>query len=301
MEDGSAFEADLVIAADGIGSKCRQYLPGAEDIAPTAWDEHAYRFVLSKERMLSNSTTASLMNSHESYSWVGPHTVVMAYKVAAGDLFNVVISTHRPNPGAPPESWTYPGDVETMRQLVSGWCPEVQALTSLIEDGECKLWTFGEISGLPAYSSPSGRFVVIGDAAHAVIPHAGQGVGMAVEDAASLAEFLNHLTSIGDPSKVMREWSTFRYARVENIRRMSHANAGVLLLPDGPEQVVRDEQWAAIMSKMKINPTKPSQRPAPNPDAKSIMDPQGAMWALGWDVFKESRQVCMQYLQAWKQ
>jgi len=45
---------------------------------------------------------------------------------------------------------------------------------------------------LPGWSSSSGRIIIIGDAAHAMPPDAGQGVSCAVEDAVVVALLLKH-------------------------------------------------------------------------------------------------------------
>ena len=48
---------------------------------------------------------------------------------------------------------------------------------------------------LPSWSSPSGKIIIMGDAAHAMPPDAGQGVSCAVEDAVAIAMFLKHYLS----------------------------------------------------------------------------------------------------------
>ncbi|CAN7372659.1 NAD(P)-binding protein [Ensifer sp. T173] len=62
------------------------------------------------------------------------------------------------------------------------------------------------------------RVVLLGDAAHAVSPHAGQGASMAIEDAVVLAACL---TAYGAPSRAFRAYETLRRDRVEHIVRIS--------------------------------------------------------------------------------
>ena len=56
---------------------------------------------------------------------------------------------------------------------------------------------------LPSWSSPSGKIIIMGDAAHAVPPYAGQGVSCAVEDAVAIAMFLKHYLSQGKSGEVI--------------------------------------------------------------------------------------------------
>ncbi|KAJ5093829.1 hypothetical protein N7456_009690 [Penicillium angulare] len=168
--------------------------------------------------------------------------VVLGYTVGSNMFYNLAISDPRPKVGVPPGSWNQPADVGTMRGLMSGWCQEVQALASLVEEDECASWTLGKVPKLLSYASASGRVVLIGDAAHALLPHAGQGAGMAMEDAASLAEFVGHSTSKDNISKIMSSWSQFRQKRVEHLREISHGNTSDMTFPDAPDQIARDDK-----------------------------------------------------------
>jgi len=61
------------------------------------------------------------------------------------------------------------------------------------------------------------RAVLLGDAAHAMTPNIGQGAGMAMEDAAVLAEEL----AGGDLSKALQRYAARRGPRVELVMRVS--------------------------------------------------------------------------------
>ena len=55
---------------------------------------------------------------------------------------------------------------------------------------------------LPSWSSPSGKIIIIGDAAHAMPPDSGQGVSCAAEDAVAIGLLLKHYLSRGGPEDV---------------------------------------------------------------------------------------------------
>jgi salicylate hydroxylase len=304
--NGEIFEGDFTVAADGIWSRTRRCLPASKDVGPTPYREHNYRAVIPRSRMLSNPITAPLMASSEAKSWVGPNAFVLAYTVASSELYNLVIGVPRPSEGVPVGSWNHPANIETMRELVSGWCEEVRALASLVQDGECVSWTLGEVGPIPSYVSTSGRVALVGDAAHALLPHAAQGAGMAMEDAASLGEFVGHLRSTEDLPKVMSAWSEFRQARVEHLRSISRGNAIDMTLPDGEAQVLRDAKWKGIrdmqraqMAELGLEKMKEKvirERPVPDPACKSTFEPGGRMWVNGFDVSKESRKFCREHL-----
>jgi salicylate hydroxylase len=311
--NGDVFKGDLTIAADGIWSKSRRCLPMTKDVTPTPSKEHAYRAMIPRERMLSHPLTAPLISSSEAISWVGPGVFVLGYTVASGEFYNLAIIVPRPSKEMPIGSWNNPADVERMRKLTSDWCEEAQALMHHVRKEECVAWTLGEVASIPQYMSPSGRVVVVGDAAHAMLPHAAQGAGMAMEDSASLAEFVDSLRSREDLSKdlpnILSAWSQFRQARVEHLRSMSHGNASDMTLPDGEEQIMRDEKWNAILDVQraqaeaaelgleKIKEKVIRESPMPDPNSKSTVDPAGRMWISGYDVCQESRKFCRDHLE----
>ena len=82
--------------------------------------------------------------------------------------------------------------------------------------------TKGEIGWYPIHEMPplrrwhSGRVVLVGDAAHAMAPHAGQGASLAMEDAVILARCLR---DIADPGAAFARYQALRQERVERIGR----------------------------------------------------------------------------------
>ncbi|RAO65561.1 uncharacterized protein BHQ10_001573 [Talaromyces amestolkiae] len=304
--DGEVFEADLTVAADGIWSRTRRCLPASKDVSPTAYREHHYRAVIPRSRMLSNPITAPFIASPEAKLWVGPGVFVLAYTVASKELYNLVVGVPRPSEGVPVGSWNHPANLETMRGLLSGWCEEVQALASLVQE-DCVSWTLGEVPPIPSFVSTSGRVALVGDAAHALLPHAAQGAGMAFEDAAALSEFVRHLRSKEDLPKVMNAWSHFRQARVDHLRNTSRGNASDMTLPDGELQIARDMKWNTIRDKQraqwaelgleKIREKMIREKPTPDPDCKSTFEPGGRMWVYGYDIYENSRKFCREHLE----
>jgi 2-polyprenyl-6-methoxyphenol hydroxylase-like FAD-dependent oxidoreductase len=73
---------------------------------------------------------------------------------------------------------------------------------------------------LPAWSR--GRVVLLGDAAHAVGPHAGQGASMAIEDALVLAAALE---LEAEPQAAFRRYEALRRPRVAEVVRLTARNS----------------------------------------------------------------------------
>jgi 2-polyprenyl-6-methoxyphenol hydroxylase-like FAD-dependent oxidoreductase len=83
--------------------------------------------------------------------------------------------------------------------------------------------------------------VLLGDAAHAMLPHQGQGANQTIEDAAVLAAELDGATGIpaGIPAALGR-YTARRRVRTRQVQLVSWAASAALHLPDGPAAQRRD-------------------------------------------------------------
>jgi salicylate hydroxylase len=90
-----------------------------------------------------------------------------------------------------------------------------------------------------------GRVVVLGDAAHGMLPHHGQGANTSIEDAFVLAALLTDAET-DDLEPVLARYQGMRRARTRKIQRSSWATNTVLHLRDGPAVRARDEKVATV-------------------------------------------------------
>src|SRR4051812_9075987 len=122
-------------------------------------------------------------------------------------------------------------------------------------------WPMYTSKPLDRWVSNSGKLVILGDAAHVMVPYMSQGISdlpllythfipsrllihpgaaMAVEDGAALAEALNHAHSVDDIIPVLNVYQEVRIKRSSQMQQASLVNGVVWHFPDGPEQEARD-------------------------------------------------------------
>jgi salicylate hydroxylase len=88
-----------------------------------------------------------------------------------------------------------------------------------------------------------GGVVILGDAAHAMLPHHGQGANTTIEDAITLAELLPGTAPEG-LAPMLAKYQALRRARTRKIQRSSWITNSLLHLPDGPQLAERNRRVA---------------------------------------------------------
>lgn len=115
---GGRYEGDLVVAADGLWSRCRECFIGRKD-EPLPTGDLAYRIVLSAEQ-ISDPELRELIENPEVHFWIGPRAHAVAYSIRGGSMFNVVLLV--PDT-LPPGVSRQAGSVDEMRELFKDWDP----------------------------------------------------------------------------------------------------------------------------------------------------------------------------------
>lgn len=117
-ESGEKYTADLVVAADGLWSRCRECLHDRKD-EPLPTGDLAYRIVLRVDQIRDPELRAFVQNPQVHF-WVGPGAHAVSYSLRGGDMINIVLLV--PD-DLPPGVSKEAGSVEEMRSLFKGWDP----------------------------------------------------------------------------------------------------------------------------------------------------------------------------------
>jgi len=207
--DGTHAEADLVIGADGVRSRCRELLVGLD--APRYSGYAAYRSIFPVSLLAG-------MQLVDYEKWWGPgRWLYLTYFITSGrEEFFVVTSS--PQAEWRHETSSVPADLEEMRAAFAGFHPTVQQQIAAIPSAT--KWAVYDSEPLAVWSR--GRVVLLGDACHAMTPYMGQGAAMAIEDGAMLTRCLD--ASEGDIEHALRMYEANRKDRTAAMQRTSREN-----------------------------------------------------------------------------
>ncbi|KAJ7158015.1 hypothetical protein C8R43DRAFT_948856 [Mycena crocata] len=102
--------------------------------------------------------------------------------------------------------------------------PSIQKLVASAT--ACDVWRIRDMNRISRWRS--GKTILIGDAAHAATPHAGQGGNIAIEDGEALAYFLHGLTSASQISAALESFEKLRIPRAHLVQLASRQMGGFL-------------------------------------------------------------------------
>ncbi|MFV2175890.1 FAD-dependent monooxygenase [Actinomadura sp. LOL_016] len=198
---------DLVVGADGMHSRTREFLFGPE--------EQFHRYLGYCFAIFTMPNVFGL--SHELVLWNTPGKAAALYAVGDNDELHAFLNFHQPEP---PSSALRTPDAQ--RDLVAttfagaGW--EVPRMVDAMRDADDLFFdTAGQIR-MPHWSS--GRVALVGDAAYAPSFLTGQGSSLALAGAYMLADALatnrDHTAAFAAYERDFREFVAMNQALVDN-------------------------------------------------------------------------------------
>lgn len=165
LSDGEVINADLIIGADGEHSMCREALLQRPD-PPRPIGRLSNRIVIDAETALKDPLIRELVDPPNIHTWLGPGCQAVCYLMHGA--INIVLN--RPMGDDEPVFFgPKPVDIEELREFFKGWDPRIQALLEIGKD--FMKWVSLETDILMEWVHPVGKFVLVGDAAHATQPY----------------------------------------------------------------------------------------------------------------------------------
>jgi 2-polyprenyl-6-methoxyphenol hydroxylase-like FAD-dependent oxidoreductase len=222
--------ADLVVAADGIRSTVRAQLLDGRAPALRYSGRTSWRAVVDDDRTPGRGFAA----------WWGPSTEFGAVRISDSRVYGYGYFRH-------PAGQAFPDELGAAVQRFSTWAPEVRATVAATTPAQLLRHDVHHLpGGLPTYVR--GRTVLIGDAAHAMLPTMGQGANTSLEDGVSVGRLIARPVDAGQPLQdALAAFDRARRPRCRQIARRSLQTARFgAHVPAGLPQVLRNAAVRAV-------------------------------------------------------
>jgi salicylate hydroxylase len=231
--DGSSATADLVVGADGVHSVARRHVVG--EVRGRFSGTVGYRGLVPVEAMPSLPDPTPLQ------FWAGPRRHLLHYAIDGGRTVNFLAVVRTPEWTA--DTWMEQCEVNDAVDAYAGWHPAVTEMVGATDVGA--RWALFDLAPLERWHTD--RVVLMGDAAHAMVPHQGQGANQTIEDAIALADCL---AADDDLASALRHYEESRRTRTARVQRWSRRTADLMHLPDGPEIAPRDDLFRELYTEL---------------------------------------------------
>lgn len=210
---GRAESAPLVIGADGINSTVRgTFLP---QVKPMYAGFMGINSVVQRSQLRipdGYSLPATVMAKSGAF-------LLVPQKPDGSELF---IGSQRRFPALDAAGWeALRKDKQKLYDMLQEnkdeWPDVVQSALEAAPVDRMGFWAFHGIPPLASWLSDSKRIILVGDAAHAIPPTAGQGANQAFEDVRALATLLSELSPDVPLDKAAAKWQSYRQDRIRRV------------------------------------------------------------------------------------
>jgi salicylate hydroxylase len=219
--------ADVVIGADGIHSVLQGLV--VEPAEPVFSGVVAYRGLVPRLDVYPAGTMRM---------WVGEGRHFLVFPVRAGQLLNYVGFV--PSAASVRESWSAPGDPAALAVHFRGWDPLIGEVIAAVSGPGGSGFAGGMYDRAPLPRWSDGRLTLLGDAAHPMLPHLGQGVNQALEDAVTLATLLGAARDSADVPRALALYEELRRERTARVQLGSRRNGAGY---DSSGSELTDRRW----------------------------------------------------------
>jgi salicylate hydroxylase len=221
LAGGQTIKKDLIVVADGAHCRHIANFTGGTDVPIVKTPLSIYRFLLPIEEIQSDPATAALFQGPPGFSIfykteVGrPGNLLQTYPCRSGSLMYCGL-VHLTKPDEKNiEGWNHPATVADCLSSAKDFDP---ALITLLQKGtDIKVYNQCFRPSIPSFVQ--GRTVLIGDAAHFMLPVHGQGASVSIEDAAALGVLLG---GASDAEKQLALFQQLRHPRATATQALSN-------------------------------------------------------------------------------
>ncbi|KAK4983607.1 hypothetical protein LTR66_002820 [Elasticomyces elasticus] len=209
FKDGLQVQVDCLIGADGIHSGTRSYLLGEDHPATQPKNHDGWQ-------IYRTMVTVEEAKKHINEKWtrtvpilLGPRGHINCIPLNKGTRLSAGVAVR----GA---KFSVDGSTPPLRpEIYESYSEDARRIVNMVAKDTSASWSAGDHDHAPYYHK--GHVAMMGDAAHASMPFAGNGAAQAIEDAAVLDFLFSRVTDGEQIEKAFAAYDTVRRPRSQKV------------------------------------------------------------------------------------
>lgn len=243
LADGSILRTDVIIGADGVQSIVRDFVNGVPDTPRDSYHSF-FTFTVPSNQLRKIPELGKWVDLPQWPIWMGDSRSILAFPIRDGSEFCFQIywpDAELVNPKQVKEGWEE--EVSTDCLDLTGYYEPIRQLTRSVPTAlrtRCL-----DRDRIEDWVDDTGCVVLIGEAAHPILPCSTNGASLAVEDAAVLGGLMSHLRTRKQIPQFLAAFQELRQDRSIEVKESEWRNALICTMPPGE---MRDQRDAALKS-----------------------------------------------------
>ncbi|PPQ79021.1 hypothetical protein CVT25_002330 [Psilocybe cyanescens] len=248
LDNGQTISSDFLVCADGYDSSFRRLVSGVdeEEDRRSAKAHLAITFILPMDLVTQDEELKSIMNPAHWLVWFGSGFIFHTSAPDGGkNLSGTMLSNYNREVLPEEELWAN-RPLEYWGIDLNGFEPRAQKLLSLAKAVSSRV--FVQRSSLEDLVCDNSRIVLVGDAAHPILPGNNQHIGLSVEDAEALRCIFSRIHDRDQIAEFLSAYEDIRQPRTTHVVEYDLSMNTMLMMPDGPEQDGRNALLSQSMA-----------------------------------------------------
>ncbi|KAF8994015.1 hypothetical protein BDQ17DRAFT_1431283 [Cyathus striatus] len=247
LETGDELVADIIVGADGIKSVVRPCVDD-EDYSSSKERESFFAFTVPGEVMEKDEDLRPLLKTADWNVWLGDGYLFHGNPSGSGNNYCVALA-YRFDENSPPDTtsqWIDPPSLDQTNLNPNRFATRLRKLVKAGRPAYARLDT--PRRPLDSLVCDNGRIVLVGEAAHPLLPVGHYGMALGIEDAHTLGLLLSQVRSRDQVSQLLIAYEDIRQPRCSTVHEMDYDSRTMFVCPPGPVQQQRDSTLREAMA-----------------------------------------------------